>query len=46
VLRDSLHAEPPVLVFALGQAGGRCELSVERVAINVVDARIADNAGA
>ncbi len=46
VLREALHAEPPVLVLALGQAGGRCELSVERVAINVDDARIADNAGA
>jgi pyroglutamyl-peptidase len=36
----------PVLVLALGQAGGRSALSVERVAINVDDARIADNAGA
>ena len=34
------------LVLALGQAGGRCELTPERVAINVDDARIADNAGA
>jgi pyroglutamyl-peptidase len=36
----------PVLVIAVGQAGGRAEMSVERVAINVDDARIADNAGA
>ncbi|QPF73831.1 pyroglutamyl-peptidase I [Roseateles sp. DAIF2] len=36
----------PRLVLALGQAGGRCDLSIERVAINVDDARIADNAGA
>ncbi|MBM4016603.1 MAG: pyroglutamyl-peptidase I [Planctomycetes bacterium] len=36
----------PVLVVALGQAGGRREVSLERVAINVDDARIADNAGA
>ncbi|WP_077038363.1 pyroglutamyl-peptidase I [Pelomonas sp. KK5] len=35
----------PSLVLALGQAGGRSELSLERVAINVDDARIADNAG-
>jgi pyroglutamyl-peptidase len=34
----------PVLVVMLGQAGGRPSLSVERVAINVDDARIADNA--
>ena len=36
----------PALVILLGQAGGRACLSVERVAINVDDARIADNAGA
>jgi len=36
----------PALVLMLGQAGGRAPLSVERVAINVDDARIADNAGA
>jgi pyroglutamyl-peptidase len=35
----------PALVILLGQAGGRPCLSVERVAINVDDARIADNAG-
>ncbi len=39
----SLH---PDVVIAVGQAGGRTEMSVERVAINVDDARIADNAGA
>jgi len=36
----------PSLVILLGQAGGRAHLSVERVAINVDDARAADNAGA
>lgn len=36
----------PALVIAVGQAGGRTEMSVERVAINVDDARIPDNAGA
>lgn len=41
-LVDALH---PALVIAVGQAGGRTEMSVERVAINVDDARIADNAG-
>jgi pyroglutamyl-peptidase len=30
----------------VGQAGGRTDLSLERVAINVDDARIADNRGA
>lgn len=36
----------PDVAIAVGQAGGRTELSIERVAINVDDARIADNAGA
>jgi pyroglutamyl-peptidase len=34
----------PALVIAVGQAGGRVDLSVERVAINVDDAPIRDNA--
>ncbi|MBC7513363.1 MAG: pyroglutamyl-peptidase I [Herminiimonas sp.] len=33
----------PAIVIAVGQAGGRAEMSVERVAINIDDARIADN---
>ena len=36
----------PDVVIAVGQAGGRPEISVERVAINVDDASIVDNAGA
>lgn len=36
----------PKLVLCFGQAGGRSRMSVERVAININDARIADNAGA
>ena len=35
----------PKVVLCFGQAGGRSRMSVERVAINVDDARIADNAG-
>lgn len=35
----------PELVICLGQAGGRKAITPERVAINVDDARIADNAG-
>jgi len=35
----------PALVLALGLAGGRGGISLERVAINLIDARIADNAG-
>ncbi len=36
----------PGLVIALGLAGSRTAVAIERVAINLVDARIADNAGA
>jgi pyroglutamyl-peptidase len=45
-LQQALAQHPPDIVLALGQAEGRCDFSVERVAINVMDARIADNAGA
>lgn len=46
VLRDLLRQHRPTLVLCTGQAGGRAALSLERVAINVDDARIPDNAGA
>ena len=46
VLQQALERWQPVLVLALGQAEGRCDIAIERVAINVNDARIADNAGA
>lgn len=36
----------PEIAVAAGLAGGRAEISLERVAINVRDARIPDNAGA
>ena len=45
-LARALQDWPPDLVLALGQAEGRSDISVERVAINIMDARIADNAGA
>ncbi len=44
-LADLLDRHRPALVVALGQAGGRSEIAFERVAINLIDARIADNAG-
>lgn len=44
-LRVALADLQPNLVVALGQASGRAEISVERVAINLIDARIADNLG-
>lgn len=45
VLRHAINEVEPDLVICLGQAGGRSDVSVERVAINVVDARIPDNEG-
>jgi len=45
-LRHALDEHHPRLVLALGQAAGRSGFSLERVAINVDDARIPDNAGA
>ncbi|CAL9670027.1 pyroglutamyl-peptidase I [Streptomyces sp. enrichment culture] len=45
VLRDAVRAGAPDLVLCLGQAGGRPGVTVERVAVNVDDARIPDNAG-
>jgi pyroglutamyl-peptidase len=45
MLDDLINMHRPALVLALGQAGGRSEISLERIAINLIDARIADNDG-
>lgn len=45
-LRAALRRHRPALVLCVGQAGGRACMSLERVAVNVIDARIADNDGA
>lgn len=42
-LEQAIEMEKPDITLCIGQAGGRYELSVERVAINVDDARIPDN---
>lgn len=44
-LDAALAAHRPELVVCLGQAGGRAEISIERAALNVDDARIPDNLG-
>jgi pyroglutamyl-peptidase len=46
VIAEAIERHHPTLVICLGLAGGRNRLGVERVAINVDDARIPDNAGA
>ncbi|MFO1161237.1 MAG: pyroglutamyl-peptidase I [Reyranellaceae bacterium] len=44
-LREALDEVKPDIVLCVGLAGGRSELCLERVAINVQDARIRDNDG-
>lgn len=45
VVKKAIEKEQPDYVLNIGQAGGRYELTPERVAINLDDARIADNEG-
>jgi pyroglutamyl-peptidase len=44
-LEEAMDEHQPELVVCTGQAAGRAAISLERVAINVNDARIPDNAG-
>lgn len=43
VLEAAIDEIRPDVVICIGQAGGRSEITIERVAINVIDARIPDN---
>ncbi|WP_343234207.1 pyroglutamyl-peptidase I [Microbacterium salsuginis] len=45
-LRELLSEHRPDIVVATGLAGGRAAIGVERIAVNLVDARIPDNDGA
>jgi pyroglutamyl-peptidase len=45
VLRKAIDKAKPDIVLCVGLAGGRSELCLERVGINVQDARIRDNDG-
>ena len=45
VLNAAMDELEPELVIVVGQANGRPNITVERVAINIDDARIPDNAG-
>ncbi|KLU59429.1 pyrrolidone-carboxylate peptidase [Peptococcaceae bacterium CEB3] len=44
VLKQAIEEEKPAAVICVGQAGGRPDITVERIGINVDDARIPDNA--
>ncbi|MEG0107701.1 MAG: pyroglutamyl-peptidase I [Lachnospiraceae bacterium] len=46
VLEKSIMKEEPDVVLCVGQAGGRSNITVEKVAINLAEARIKDNEGA
>lgn len=40
-----IKSETPDIVICVGQAGGRFDITIERLAINIDDARIGDNEG-
>jgi pyroglutamyl-peptidase len=45
VLEDAMNDIEPDAVICIGQAGGRSDITIERVGINIDDARITDNDG-
>lgn len=44
-LDNLMEKENPDIVICVGQAGGRVDISIERIGINIDDARIPDNEG-
>lgn len=44
-LYAAIERVEPSLVLCVGQAGGRARISLERCALNLIDARVPDNAG-
>lgn len=44
-LEKLIKEEEPDIVLCIGQAGGRFEITLERISINIDDARIPDNKG-
>lgn len=45
VLEEAIQNYEPDIVICVGQAGGRSSVTVEKVAINLMEARIPDNEG-
>ena len=43
VLAKAIEEQQPDIVICVGQAGGRSDISIEKVAINLMEARIPDN---
>jgi pyroglutamyl-peptidase len=44
-LIEKISSENPNILLMFGQAAGRKNISIERVAVNIIDARIPDNKG-
>ena len=44
-IKEAVEKENPDVVLSIGQAGGRSEITEERVGINIDDCRIPDNEG-
>lgn len=44
-IEEAIKLHDPDVILSIGQAGGRSDISVERIGINVDDCRIPDNAG-
>ncbi len=44
-IENAINEHKPQIVILVGQAGGRSEIAVERIGINLDDARIPDNKG-
>ncbi|EEB35436.1 pyroglutamyl-peptidase I [Anaerococcus hydrogenalis DSM 7454] len=45
ILEENIRKIRPDVILCIGQAGGRSSITVERIAINIDDARISDNLG-
>lgn len=45
ILREYIEKHQPDIVLCIGLAGGVSSMNVERIAVNIIDARIPDNEG-
>lgn len=45
VIDEAIKEHDPDVILSIGQAGGRNDITVERIGINIDDCRIPDNAG-
>lgn len=45
IIEEAIEKYSPDIILSIGQAGGRNEITIEKVAINLLEARIKDNDG-